>query len=76
MAKTNKAITELSYEQAFNELNAIVEAMENNQKPLDESMQLFERGQQLAQYCAGLLENAELRIKELNTGKNSVEKEE
>ena len=50
--------------------------MENNQKPLDESMQLFERGQQLAQYCANLLENAELRIKELNTGKNSVEKEE
>lgn len=72
MAKTDKALAELSYEQAFSELESIVEAMESQQQPLDESMKLFERGQALAQHCTSLLDNAELRIKELNNNKTSL----
>ncbi|KAF0106552.1 MAG: exodeoxyribonuclease VII small subunit [Chloroflexi bacterium] len=76
MTKTNKPLSELTYEQAFSELDAIVEAMENEQQPLDEAMKLFERGQMLAQYCAALLDNAELRIKELNAVKPSIERDD
>lgn len=72
MAKTDKALADLSYEQAFSELEGIVEAMESQQQPLDESMKLFERGQALAQHCTSLLDNAELRIKELNNNKTSL----
>ena len=65
-AQTENDLTGLSYEQAFQELEQIVEKLENNQGTLDESMALFERGQRLAQYCAGLLETAELKVQRLN----------
>ena len=60
-------LSSLSYEQAFQELEQIVDTLENNQRSLDESMALFERGQKLSQYCAALLEKAELKIRELTT---------
>jgi exodeoxyribonuclease VII small subunit len=56
----------LSYEQAFSELESIVEALESEQKPLDQSLQLYERGQLLVQYCMALLDQADLRIRQLN----------
>lgn len=59
------AMEPLSYEQAYAELEEIVGALEANQKTLDESMALFERGQALAQYCAGLLAQAELRVRQV-----------
>ena len=76
MAKTDNTPLTLTYEQAFSELESIVEAMDNQQQPLDETMKLFERGQVLSQYCTSLLDNAELRIKELNTSKSSLDKED
>ena len=63
-----KKIEELSYEEAFAELEAIVTTLENEEKTLEESMSLFERGQALSKYCAALLENAELRVKQLVDG--------
>ncbi len=71
-------IEQLSYEAAFAELEGIVTALESNQRPLDEAMGLFERGQALAAHCAGLLDQAELRIRQL-TGdelQNEAEEEE
>jgi exodeoxyribonuclease VII small subunit len=59
-------LNDLSYEQAFQELEQIVEKLESNQGTLDESMALFERGQKLSQYCTALLENAELKVQHLN----------
>ena len=66
MSDKKNDLNELNYEQAFQELEEIVTSLENNQGSLDESMALFERGQKLAEYCAGLLEKAELKVKELN----------
>ena len=59
-------LSDLSYEQAFSELESIVEALESEQKPLDQSLQLYERGQLLVQYCMALLDRADLRIRQLN----------
>ncbi|MEL7591900.1 MAG: exodeoxyribonuclease VII small subunit [Anaerolineaceae bacterium] len=59
-------LSDLSYEQAFSELESIVETLEGEQKPLDESLQLYERGQLLVQYCMALLDQADLRIRQLN----------
>jgi exodeoxyribonuclease VII small subunit len=74
MSETPKPLAELTYEQAFNELESIVAALETEQKTLEETMRLFERGQVLAQFCAALLDNAELKIKELTESRIAVEK--
>jgi exodeoxyribonuclease VII small subunit len=76
MAKTEKTPLELTYEQAFSELEDIVLAMENQQQPLEDAVKMFERGQALALRCTSLLENAELRIKELNPSKPLSDNEE
>jgi len=55
----------LSYEQAFEELVTIISTLESNQQSLEETMKLFERGQTLAQHCARLLDQAELKIRKI-----------
>ena len=63
--KTEKAVEELTYEEALAELEEIVSALEGERNQLDESIQLFERGQQLAAHCGALLEAAELKVKQV-----------
>ena len=59
-------IEELTYEQAFAELEAVVSALEGEESSLEEALALFERGQDLAHYCAGLLDKAELKVQQLS----------
>lgn len=68
----NKPLDELSYEEAFKELEAIVTALESDEHPLEEALSLFERGQALADHCADLLDNAELKVQQL-TGEELVD---
>lgn len=56
-------LTNLSYEAAFQELEALVARMESGDLPLEDSVKLYERGQQLAAHCQALLEDAELKIR-------------
>ncbi len=65
MAKETE-IKDLNYEQALAELEEMVTALENEEHTLEESMQLFERGQALAKHCAELLEKTELRLSQLS----------
>lgn len=60
-----KAVEELTYEEALAELAGIVEALEGEQNPLDDAMKLFERGQALIVRCGGLLESAQLKVQKL-----------
>jgi exodeoxyribonuclease VII small subunit len=59
-------VESMSYETAFSELEEIVTALEANQRPLDEAMNLFERGQSLAARCSALLDQAELKVRQLS----------
>ena len=63
--KIEKAIEELSYEEALAELEEIVSALEGEQNQLEDSIKLFERGQALAARCGVLLEAAELKVKQV-----------
>jgi exodeoxyribonuclease VII small subunit len=72
MAKTSKTsktsetpIENLSYEEALTELEVIVESLEGEQNPLEDSMKLFERGQALVTHCSALLESAQLKVQKL-----------
>ncbi len=68
-----KKTEEMTYEESYAELEAVVEKLENEQSALDESMALFERGQELSKRCALLLEEAELKIKQLSEKELSEE---
>ncbi|MBK7320843.1 exodeoxyribonuclease VII small subunit [Candidatus Villigracilis affinis] len=63
--KSEKSIEELTYEEALVELEQIVEVLEGEQNPLEESMKLFERGQALVRQCGALLESAQLKVQKL-----------
>lgn len=68
-------IDELSYEQAFSELEQIVTRLESETLNLEESLALYERGQLLSARCASLLETAELRVQQLRL-ENQLPKDE
>ena len=63
--KIEKALEEMSYEEALAELESIVLALEEGQSQLEEAIRLFERGQALAARCGVLLEAAELKVKQV-----------
>ena len=63
--KKEKAIGDLSYEEALAELEQIVSALEDGQSQLEEALKLFERGQALAARCGALLEAAELKVRQV-----------
>ncbi|MBC7875700.1 MAG: exodeoxyribonuclease VII small subunit [Anaerolineales bacterium] len=63
--KSEKAVEELSYEEAVAELEGVVESLEGEQSPLEDAMKLFERGQALAAHCSALLESAQLKVQKL-----------
>jgi exodeoxyribonuclease VII small subunit len=58
-------IESLTFEQAFAELEESVRTLEKGDLPLEESLALFERGQQLAAYCGKMLDSAELKIEQV-----------
>ena len=52
----------LTYEQARDELVALVQRLESGGAPLDESLALWERGERLAAICQQWLDGAKARI--------------
>jgi exodeoxyribonuclease VII small subunit len=60
------AINELSFESAYAELETVITKLESGDVPLEESVELFERGRQLSDHCQALLDKAELRVNQLS----------
>lgn len=52
----------LSYEAARDELAEIVEALESGSETLEESLKLWERGEELAKICQEWLDGARKKI--------------
>ena len=52
----------LSYEQAREELAEIVESLEDGSATLEESLKLWERGEELAKICQEWLDGAKKKI--------------
>ncbi len=64
-SKSQKPAEEQTYEEALAELERIVAALEEGENPLEETIQLFERGQALLRRCGALLESAQLKVQKL-----------
>ena len=77
MAKAIGAIEKLNYEQALAELEEIVQHLENQSLELDVTLKMFERGKLLIQRCQMLLDQAELKVRNLSVeNPKSEEKDE
>jgi exodeoxyribonuclease VII small subunit len=57
---------ELSFEQALEELDALVRKMESGDLGLDEAISAYRRGADLARFCQGRLGAAEQEIRKLD----------
>ncbi len=53
------------FEAVYRELEETVQRLESGELSLAESLALFERGAALAEQCNALLDNAELRVRQL-----------
>ena len=63
-------IDALSFEQALAELERIVGQLESGQAPLEQSIELYERGALLKAHCEKRLEAARLRVEKIVVGAN------
>ena len=72
LSSLDQPVEQLDYEQAYNQLEEIVEVLEAGDYTLEISMRLFERGQTLASYCTVLLDRAELKVQQVS-GESLVE---
>jgi len=61
-------ITTLSFEQALAELERIVAQLESGQAPLEQSIEMYERGAALKAHCEKRLEAARLRVEKIVVG--------
>jgi exodeoxyribonuclease VII small subunit len=68
MARTiaPKPVAELSFEQALDELDALVRRMEAGELSLDEAVTAYRRGAELSRHCQGKLAAAEQEIRKLD----------
>jgi exodeoxyribonuclease VII small subunit len=57
-----------SFEQALKELEGIVQRLEQEEVSLEESIELYQKGVKLSKKCSEILEKAELKIKEVQSG--------
>jgi exodeoxyribonuclease VII small subunit len=65
-ASIPKPVAELTFEQALDELDALVRRMEAGELSLDDSIAAYRRGAELARYCQGKLAAAEQEIRKLD----------
>jgi exodeoxyribonuclease VII small subunit len=63
-----KSPDDMRFEEAYEELAALVGKLESGDLELEESLGLFERGQALADRCSQLLEEAEISLRQLEAG--------
>lgn len=64
-----------SFENLFSELEATVAKLEAGDLSLDESLALYQRGMELAKKCGEMLDQVELRVKELSPREEELEEE-
>ena len=62
---TLKDISKLSFEQAIKELEDVVAKLENGQVPLEDSIKLYEMGNDLKKHCEQKLKEAEEKVSQI-----------
>ena len=71
MAETaNDDIRAMSFEQALDQLEKIVDDLERGEVPLEQSIRIYERGEALKAHCARLLKAAEDKVEKIKLSRD------
>ena len=65
MPESSELPDDLTFEQALQRLESLVETLENEETGLDKALEAYEEGVVLSRYCLDRLSAAELRVQEL-----------
>ena len=65
---SKRDISKMNFEDALGELEGIVQQLEDGDVPLEESIVIYERGDQLRRQCEGKLKEAELKVEKIVLG--------
>ncbi|PTX53931.1 exodeoxyribonuclease VII small subunit [Melghirimyces profundicolus] len=60
-----RSLEELSFEEAIERLEEVVDQLENGNVTLEESIRLFEEGMKLSRYCGSKLDKLEQQVEML-----------
>ena len=74
MSEKKTDISKLTFEQALDQLEEIVNNLERGDVPLAESIQTYERGEALKAHCAQLLRSAEEKVEKIRVGADGTAK--
>ncbi|KXF78388.1 exodeoxyribonuclease VII small subunit [Paramesorhizobium deserti] len=66
----NADIAAMSFEQALEQLERIVEDLERGDVPLEQSIRIYERGEALKKHCDTLLKAAEDKVEKIRLGRD------
>ncbi|GAB1581271.1 exodeoxyribonuclease VII small subunit [Phyllobacterium phragmitis] len=66
----NVDIAAMSFEQALEQLERIVEDLERGDVPLEQSIRIYERGEALKKHCDTLLKAAEDKVEKIRLGRD------
>jgi len=67
-----KEVTEMSFEEALRELEAVVGQLERGDVELEKSITLYERGADLKKHCETKLAQAQARIEQITLAENGA----
>ncbi len=62
---TDKPVTDMSFEEAMKELEAVVGRLESGDVPLEDLIKLYERGAALKEHCQKKLAEAEEKVAQI-----------
>ena len=68
MNQPDPDIAAMSFEDALRALEEVVRGLESGEVPLDATISLYERGEQLRGHCQARLDAAQARIEQIVTG--------
>lgn len=56
-----------SFEESYSKLEEVVQTLESGSLTLESTLKAYEEGMQLANRCSQILDEAELKVRQLNT---------
>ena len=68
MTDASDDLSQMSFEQALKALEEVVRRLETGEVPLEESIDLYERGEELRKLCQARLDTAQARIEKIVAG--------
>lgn len=71
---SDKAVKDMSFEDAMKELEAVVARLESGDVPLEDSIRLYERGAALKEHCQKKLAEAEEKVAQITLDENGQPK--